>query len=808
MESRPHNFFCEEQWWEDMDVILEEAEKRGMRVWILDDKHFPTGYANGLIPKKYPHLRKWQLIEEHVDVIGPAPESAILLSDHASGGAQEEADILLGVYAYKRSEEGENILGEPIDLTQSVKGRYVYWDIPKGVYRVFALYKSRRGADKNDYIHMIDPESVRVLIEAVYEPHYARYKRYFGNTLAGFFSDEPSFGNVSLDRGGASPSFYDHKLGQPALALPWTDEVLCRMEKELGKEALPLLPALWYTLDDGMPDARIAYMNAVTLLWREAFSMQLGSWCRERGVEYIGHIIEDMNAHARLYCSGGHYFRSLEGQDMAGIDVVLHQIIPGMAHHIHASIVAGGMADSAFFDYVLARLAASLAHIESRMKGRAMCEIFGAYGWAEGVPMMTHLLDHMLVRGINYFVPHAFSPKFPDPDCPPHFNAGGNNPQFAAYAELMRYGNKVCHLLEGGTEVVSAAILYHAEAEWSGKAYMLIEKPAKALYDAQHNYDFLPIDALLEKVEYKGGSFRLGDMIYPVLIVPYAEYLPQAMVETFARWGDQGAPILYVNGRPSGLDKGEVVPLSELANRVGKIVGYTCRSQQPFDFLRHFHVRRGETDIFMLVNENMTEDFQGGVFFPNIASHCAVFDFMRGTAYKAKAHQGIVELALARGQSLFMLPCSEEAVLPEKIEPSRAEILQSPWTLALKRFDEDEFSAPKPIARLYNITGMDGNDTFSGFMRYETAFAAKAGAVGIDLGIVGECCDICINGEKIATLYDAPYTVLREGLFREGENTLSVTVSNSLVHAVPDPFSRFVQIPPSGLLGEVKILYK
>ena len=58
VESRPHEGFCGPEWWGDMDVILAEAEKRGMRVWILDDKHFPTGYANGLLAKKYPERRK------------------------------------------------------------------------------------------------------------------------------------------------------------------------------------------------------------------------------------------------------------------------------------------------------------------------------------------------------------------------------------------------------------------------------------------------------------------------------------------------------------------------------------------------------------------------------------------------------------------------------------------------------------------------------------------------------------------------------------------------------------------------------
>lgn len=43
VESRPHNHFCEEEWWGDMDVLLKEAQDRDMQVWILDDKHFPTG---------------------------------------------------------------------------------------------------------------------------------------------------------------------------------------------------------------------------------------------------------------------------------------------------------------------------------------------------------------------------------------------------------------------------------------------------------------------------------------------------------------------------------------------------------------------------------------------------------------------------------------------------------------------------------------------------------------------------------------------------------------------------------------------
>ena len=32
VESRPHLDFCGEKWWQDMDIILDEARKRNMQV--------------------------------------------------------------------------------------------------------------------------------------------------------------------------------------------------------------------------------------------------------------------------------------------------------------------------------------------------------------------------------------------------------------------------------------------------------------------------------------------------------------------------------------------------------------------------------------------------------------------------------------------------------------------------------------------------------------------------------------------------------------------------------------------------------
>ena len=56
LESRTHEQFCEQKWYDDIKFIFDECKKLNMRVWILDDKHFPTGYSNGIYKDKYKDL--------------------------------------------------------------------------------------------------------------------------------------------------------------------------------------------------------------------------------------------------------------------------------------------------------------------------------------------------------------------------------------------------------------------------------------------------------------------------------------------------------------------------------------------------------------------------------------------------------------------------------------------------------------------------------------------------------------------------------------------------------------------------------
>ena len=56
VESRTHEEFGNDAWWTDFGFILDYARQRGMKVWLLDDKRFPTGYANGYV-EQHPELQ-------------------------------------------------------------------------------------------------------------------------------------------------------------------------------------------------------------------------------------------------------------------------------------------------------------------------------------------------------------------------------------------------------------------------------------------------------------------------------------------------------------------------------------------------------------------------------------------------------------------------------------------------------------------------------------------------------------------------------------------------------------------------------
>lgn len=793
VESRPHPDFLGPGWWKDMDVVLEEAERLDMQVWILDDAHFPTGYANGAV-KEHPELAKIYLACSFSDAVGPAPGAELdcgaLLSKEFTWRdigrpvrpPLMEETTLISVTARKFA--GDNALsGEHLDLTGQVgEDGILRFDLPAGQWRICVVYTTRADGGDPEYLNPLEREAVDLLIQTVYEPHFSRY----GTRIAGFFSDEPCLGNLN--------GFgHDAAVGRKLMNLPWSKDMPRRLKETLGVRWRELLPLLWADCADRRVAAkvRLHYMDAVTGLYGENFTGHLGRWCAKRGLEYIGHVVEDNGVHTRLGCGAGHYFRAVSGQHMAGIDVIGGQITRGGGSQIRYGF---GDSHGCFFHHALVPMGASAAMLDPGKKGRLMCELFGAYGWTYGVREMKWLTDFLISHGVNRLVPHAFSMKeYPDPDCPPHFYARGRNAQFKHFGDLMRYADELCGLFSGGVGGARTAILYPAECDWMGEC-MPVEAPARELELFQVDFWILPEDALSGRKLPSGTEPEL-------VIVPETEFLTRRMAETLA--AREPGSYLFVNRMPRFIpdadpaeernllmlmSSGAVCPLDEL--------GPWCRSMElqagtPDPYFADLHIYRYRKErklLYFLFNQSAAETFDGAVKLSD------------GSEIRLTLHP--YESALVCGGKILRGPLPETPAGAERWDLSKG------WTCSLLR--EDGWEKPGPMEPLVPVS--DKEPRFSGRMAYErTVELDRTPAHGVlEVEWLFETADVYVDGSPAATCLTPPYRFDLSGALHEGLNRLRVEVAapparDALTYDMGPFGPKRAVIEPTGMFGAVKL---
>ncbi len=821
IEARPHPDFAGRGWWKDMDFLIEKAKALGMKMWILDDSHFPTGYANGKVKEKYPQYLKQYLDMRRYDVQGSFQGARIDFSllKGKPWDKPDHSEQIIGVYMAKRADAGcveqtawgyrDDILENTLtDITPQMQmdERLLKVDIPEGAYSIFVVYITKKGGEDStkDYLNPLVKEATQILIDEVYEPHFTHYEKEFGKTIQGFFSDEPRFGNKKGT---------EARIGCD-MVLPWREN----LEKELGFEE-KYLPLLWVNANGGERRIRFQYMDTVSRLYRDNFTKVLGNWCKRHGVWYLGHTIEDNGAHARLGYGTGHYFRGQQGMDMAGIDVIGGQIVPGMNYH-HDAFNTGG-SNGEFYHYALAKLASSAAHLDPQKCGRAMCEAFGAYGWNEGLKMMKWIADHLLVRGINYLVPHAFSPKeFPDFDCPPHFFAQGHNPQFRYFPVFCNYVNRICSLFRGGIYPAKTGVLYPAELEWAGE-YMPVEKAARKLTENQISFDIVTRDQLLS-AELCEKAYVINQTRFEVLVIPYGKYIPEDLAKAVNRMRGHHIRIIALDGAPEKILDGDdhlldgwkqdVVPLARCKTVLKEYRVLHTKDEYPElavgEYLGH------NRKIYMLFNENIGNAIDTEVRLQESDRDFVRYDAFEDRFYELCPSEGAYHLHLEPYESVIWISKGEETVYRDAVyeeENREAAELAGDW----KVYFSDCRSYPDkweevPMKYAGCVEGLAGWEKKTGTLRYERELSERKayGRVILDLGEVFETAEVFVNGKSAGYRICPPYRFDVTGLLERGRNQLAVEVTNTLGTSQRDAMSHYLPIEPFGLRGPVKIIKK
>lgn len=811
LESRTHPEFCRDGWWADLRFIIGECKRLGLKIWLLDDAHFPTGYANGALAGENvdPALRKTVLKHRTVTVVGPQPSTVIKL-----GNLMDPTERFVGAATFDAA-------GAPLNLELSVEQAdgtpaRLRFDAPAGITTVELFVTSQKTGFRDEYINMVDADSCRVLIDAIYEPTFEHLGDEFGCTILGFFTDEPGFMNekgTALDDASTSSL-----IGRGDMALPWSDELVSRLRNALGEDWLTKLHGLWTREADGAR-VRHTYMDIATQLYRTCFDEQIGDWCREHGVMHIGHVIEDKSCHTRLGQGAGHYFRAVAGQDMAGIDVVINQLAPGVDHGRYSYF--HGAWNMEFFTYALAKLGSSAARLDPKKQGRCMAEVFGAFGWHEGLREMKWIADHMLVRGINWFTPHAFSmAPFPDWDCPPHFYAHGNNPQWPHFGQLMRYMNRTATLLSGGHAARPVAILYHADAEWAGNA-MPIERVAAELTRSQIDFDFVPAEAFEDEERYEvsiaDGTFAVNGCRYQAFVLPGASFIGAPTAHAVGRMMAAGVMVLAVDEVPSALydadgaaelDGLTATPLAGVADMLAAAGLQAVVTGTPQPWLRALRYERAGETYVMLVNEHPRESIRCTVALARGERLRGTrLDLLNGTdpvafdsALELEPFESCIVVLGANGE----VESNSSADTSASADGAPVLDIDGPWTVALSPAGGDgAFGEPQKLEHLCDLTAEQFAGT-CGTYRYHTSFelADNLADTAIDLGDVYETATLTLDGHPLGTRICPPYR-FATGPLTVGTHELTIDAINTLDHTIPDIFALTGPVAPSGILGPV-----
>ena len=743
VESRVHPDFCGDGWWDDMDKILACAQKYGMEVWILDDKSYPTGIANDTVITR-PELRKWQIAAYHYDVVCDG-NLIQMQAEH------DKDDEFLAAWAIPNTEAGLDIEGA-INISDCYRDKWIFPALSKGVYRIVVIVRTRKGYERANFIDVFNSESVDLLISEVYEKHYERYKEHFGKEIMGFFSDEPRFGNGVTQYYLVNKNAYESAIGVLGLAYPYSEAILEETIKKAETKVEDLL-ALWYP-HKNYEEIRVAYMDAATKAYAENFSRRIGLWCKEHGVMYAGHIIEDMNAHVNTGCSCGHYFRSQEGQDFSGIDVVLHQIKPFSCDVTTIAPISGGYANPNFFMHTLPALAVSDSILDKSKQG-ALCELFGAYGWGESARDMKWIVDTLLSAGVKYFIPHAFSSWNDNVDCPPHFYEGNTNPEYQGFCRLMEYiQNATNCITEQDKRLVG--VLYHAEMAWTGHESQPIDDIVKQLDENQIPCLIVPSEQILSSG-------------VKMLIVPEAQYYPKHIQTRIAEAKSNG--ILVINAKDNFIE--------DAKGYRGKwyLKGYDkgiriLQGKQPLIFRTS-----GEDECVLCYDEE--GDF-------------TLYDPMNDKKEILLKKNGELRFSLQPGETRIIL---------------REKVQEIAYGDSSKVADGYSITCENESIKqmLQSLNGVGALNTvipdFSGSLQYSSEWqVTKAGNYEIEFQKFGGTLALFVDGRPCGVRIGSSARYRLENL-SEGIHQFLFTLSNTLANEKRDELSRYDSIKTFGLLS-------
>lgn len=361
------------------------------------------------------------------------------------------------------------------------------------------------------YTDVLNPKATDAFLENVYEQYWQRFRRYFGGTIQGFFTDEPGL--------------YNNFAGSDPNSLPWSEGLPTFFRERVGYDLETVLPIIWEGNSSKSVEARVDFWEAVSTLYQESYFKRIRDWCHKRGVALIGHVLaeESMVETAKTQ---GNFFSAMKYLDFAGYDL-LSRLDP-------KTLIPAKLAKSASKLYDLHGVTA---------------ETFGIFGWDLTAEEMQRVAKWQIDMGLDVLIPHALYYSLRgqrNDDCPPSFFA---EKYWDHFDNFVKYVRKLKS--ERKEQQPQTAIYYPIESVWgqllpddsrgAEKVNWAFQLTSLACFNNDVNFDYVNSEAVLKE----------GLREYRHLILPQADILPRAVLERILSFTEHGGRVIAIGNNPS-----------------------------------------------------------------------------------------------------------------------------------------------------------------------------------------------------------------------------------------------------------------
>ena len=488
---------------------VEEAAKRGMKVWLADEGSYPSGFAGGKISKEYPQLSMQGLVADIRIRVAPGqrlsapvpPDTLAIMALVTSPDQQVEGIIPIplpsnGQLNWTVPSESATP-NQPRPPREVVFVRHIFLSSP-------TRYINREdGTQAKDglysLIDYLNPDATRAFLKTTHEVYKGLFGGEFGKTVLGFFGDEPAYST-----------------------LPWTPTLPDEFQKQKGYDLKPYIPLFFAgNPTEETQRARADYYDVWSGIFRDTFYGVQADWCARNNLEYLVHQAgeESMMLLVRIE---GDFFRGMRHVQVPGIDN-LNQLVPSAIHTPDGTWNVNNN---------FPKLASSAAHLFGTPK------VWAEGGGGPGVDGKFQL-DFQLVRGVN-----ALQIRIPV----------GAAPMPPQAPMLAWYTNRAGYLMAIGRPAAQVGLYHPANSMWMGdqEADRGTTKLGWQLLEHQVDWDYFDEQSLSSVATIADGGFKnLSGQVYRAIVVPPSTVITRTGLERFQSFVKAGGTLIFVGKTPT-----------------------------------------------------------------------------------------------------------------------------------------------------------------------------------------------------------------------------------------------------------------